>query len=506
MSWLIDIVHRDLSTTVSIIATSLIALSLLGWKVTRRGPHWVGLVLRSGLFALLTAAVTHLVGSPLEPVFVAPGSAMRLWQQMIVSLWWLLAARLAIELAQLFLLQRSFSREGRMFSDLLAGLLYLAVALTIASTVFGLPIGGLVATSGVIAIVLGLALQSTLADVFSGIAVGLERPYGIGDLISLEGSVEGEVIQINWRSVQIRTPGNDIATVPNSVVAKSRIINRSAPSPVRSDGVVLPCDAAFEPQRVIELLHRAVLLCPEILEVPAPFVALTRIGRRSNQYSVSFSVARSGLLGDAKCNLLQQALRQFRSAGMLRPSNSAAATPPVADQQTVSRPDLAAVVLFQDLPAAARDQLQTKLIRHELEPDQVLFAQGDTEASLFIVTAGVLEVSRRVNGVSHRVGRISAGDYIGEIGMLTGEPHAAAVTALTPCTVFELRKVDVAPLLAEQPDMAHAVRGLGPPRPGLDRPCRRRQRRSGDAATRCLARPHPGVLSLRRLTPHTSGP
>ena len=77
MSWLIDIVHRDLSTTVSIIATSLIALSLLGWKVTRRGPHWVGLVLRSGLFALLTAAVTHLVGSPLEPVFVAPGSAMR---------------------------------------------------------------------------------------------------------------------------------------------------------------------------------------------------------------------------------------------------------------------------------------------------------------------------------------------------------------------------------------------------------------------------------------------
>ena len=58
--------------------------------------------------------------------------------------------------------------------------------------------------------------------------------------------------------------------------------------------------------------------------------------------------------------------------------------------------------------------------------------------------------------MAHRVGRISAGDYIGEIGMLTGEPHAAAVRALTPCTVFELRKADVAPLLAEQPEMAHA--------------------------------------------------
>jgi CRP-like cAMP-binding protein len=68
----------------------------------------------------------------------------------------------------------------------------------------------------------------------------------------------------------------------------------------------------------------------------------------------------------------------------------------------------------------------------------------------------VLEVSRQADGVSHRVGRISAGDYVGEIGMLTGEPRMAAVTALTPCTVFELRKADVAPRLAVQPELAHA--------------------------------------------------
>ena len=456
MSSLIDIFHRDLPTTLGIGATSLIALSLLVGKVTRRGPHWVRLILRAGLFALLTAAVAHLVGSPLEPVFVTPGSAVRLWQQVIVSLWWLLGARLAIELGQLLLLQRSFSREGRMFSDLLAGLLYLAVALTIASTVFRLPIGGLVATSGVIAIVLGLALQSTLADVFSGIVVELERPYAIGDLISLDGLVEGEVIQINWRSVQIRTLGNDVATIPNSVVAKARIVNRSAPSPVRTDAVLLSCDATFEPQRVIEVLHRAVLLCPEILEAPAPFVALTQIGPSSNEYSVSFAVAHSGVMGGAKSNLLRQARRQLDAAGMLRPSEAVAATTPIAEQQTPLRPDLADVALFQGLPAAAREQLQTQLIRHELEPGQVLFAQGDTEASLFIVTAGVLEVSRQADGVSHRVGRISAGDYVGEIGMLTGEPRMAAVTALTPCTVFELRKVDVAPLLAAQPEIAHA--------------------------------------------------
>ena len=86
----------------------------------------------------------------------------------------------------------------------------------------------------------------------------------------------------------------------------------------------------------------------------------------------------------------------------------------------------------------------------------MLFKQGDTEASLFIVAAGVFEVTRAGRRSVGRVGRISAGDYIGEIGMLTGVPHAATVTALTPCTVFELRQDQVAPLLAEQPELVHA--------------------------------------------------
>jgi iron(II)-dependent oxidoreductase len=65
---------------------------------------------------------------------------------------------------------------------------------------FGGPIGSLVAPSGVVAIVLGLALQSTLSDVFSGIAVGLEHAYKPGDLLWVEGGIEGQVLQINWRS------------------------------------------------------------------------------------------------------------------------------------------------------------------------------------------------------------------------------------------------------------------------------------------------------------------
>jgi small-conductance mechanosensitive channel len=436
--------------TGSILATVLVVLSALGWLVIPRATGARRLIICAVLFALTTGAVVHVSGSLLEPRFAAPGTDFRLWQQLIVSAWWLLAARLAIEIGRLVMLRGAISREGRLFSDLLAGLLYLAVALTIASIVFALPIGGLVATSGVIAIVLGLALQNTLADVFAGIAVGIERPFSIGDLVALEGAIEGEVVQINWRSVQIRTGGNDLATVPNSVIAKSRIVNRSVPSPVRTDSVTVPCEAEFEPRRVVDLLHRAILLCPEILDLPAPSVALARVGRRMHRYTVTFSVARSAVLGQAKSNLLQQILRQLRAGG-----GGQASSPSSSGGAAVTPPDLAGVSLFQGLAAEARDRLQAQLVRHELEPGQILFAQGDTEASLFIITTGVLEVSRRAGEVVHTIGRISAGDYIGEIGMLTGAPHAATVKALTPGTVFELRKDHVAPLLAEEPQMVH---------------------------------------------------
>jgi small-conductance mechanosensitive channel len=76
----------------------------------------------------------------------------------------------------------------------------------IVDTVFQQPISAFLATSGVMAIVLGLALQNTLADVFSGLAINIERPYMAGDWISVTDRVSGQVIEVNWRATRIRTP------------------------------------------------------------------------------------------------------------------------------------------------------------------------------------------------------------------------------------------------------------------------------------------------------------
>jgi CRP-like cAMP-binding protein len=112
--------------------------------------------------------------------------------------------------------------------------------------------------------------------------------------------------------------------------------------------------------------------------------------------------------------------------------------------------------MFYALSTAHRRHIVEQLICRVLQPQDILFSQGATEASLFIIASGVLEVTRKVGETLHVVGRIGPGDYIGEIGLLTGAPHAATVTALTRCITYELRKSVVAPILAEEPNLVSA--------------------------------------------------
>jgi len=94
---------------------------------------------------------------------------------------------------------------------------------------------------------------------------------------------------MNWRSVRIQTDGADIAIVPNSVVAKLQIVNRSVPNRDRAVSAQLWCPARADPERVVEVLQEATLLCPPILETPAPSVTLTQSGMSAGRAHLRIS-------------------------------------------------------------------------------------------------------------------------------------------------------------------------------------------------------------------------
>jgi small-conductance mechanosensitive channel len=114
-------------------------------------------------------------------------------------------------------------REQRFLLDVVGTLLYLSASLAIVTDVFDIPL------KGVLAIVLGLALQSTLSDLFSGLLINATALYRVGDTISLDSATEGRVVEITWRATHLARANRDLIVVPNSTIAKSRIVNASVP-------------------------------------------------------------------------------------------------------------------------------------------------------------------------------------------------------------------------------------------------------------------------------------
>jgi small-conductance mechanosensitive channel/CRP-like cAMP-binding protein len=408
-------------------------------------------------FAGVSAFFLHLNTFPVFPPLKDTADGAALGLRALGGAWWLLGSRLLV--ASLSLLHRrdQLARETRLFFDLSAAAIYVATAAVVLNSVFALPITGIVATSGVVAIVLGLALQNTLADVFSGIAVEIEAPFHVGDRIQISDGIEGQVVQINWRSVRIQTDGDDIAIIPNSVIAKAQIINRSFPTQRRTASVELTCPNQTVPERVIETLLDATLLCPDILRTPAPTALLTRLGARRSTYSISFLVESTMRLSSTRDLLLRSARRQLRYAGLFDHFDAPETAAEGIKRDTSLRLQLLQdAVLFECLTQEQLDGLCAKLHSLRLEPEEKLFAEGATDTSLYMIASGILEITRQAGSVSERLGYIGAGEYVGEIGLLTGGARAASASAITHCHVFRLDRDAIAPLLKENAGLAAA--------------------------------------------------
>jgi small-conductance mechanosensitive channel/CRP-like cAMP-binding protein len=440
------------------LATLLLVVVIAVARLRPRWPLWLNITIRGAVFALLTILVQKLLGSPLSPHYSPVFSGRDFWEHVIEAGWWVLMARAGVTLVRLLVVLEHRPRETQIVSDLMAGGIYLATLLAIVNFVFAVPITGLLATSGVIAIVLGLALQNTLADVFSGIAVGVERPYKAGDLIWVEGNIEGHVVQVTWRSTHIVTFQNTIAIVPNSVIAKARLINRSLPEPTRGDTIAIRLDAAAAPERCIATLNAAIRAAMVPLAVPAPTVAFTGLQGDGGAYEVSYSVASSAVLDRARTEVLAQMHRHLRHAGI------ALAIAGIASPATVAVPTPVDMLeqsdLFGMLDAEARQSLAAHFEERQLEPGEALFHEGDKPQYLFLVASGVVEITKAGPTGPHVVHRMSPGESLGAVGLITASPYAATAKALTAVKLFRMDRASISAAIAAAPHLAGGLEAL----------------------------------------------
>ena len=299
--------------------------------------------------------------------------------------WWLFAAWFLVGFLRAFVIVEHRPREGKLLQDLLAGLIYLVAVFAIIAFVFDLPIQGLLATSGAAAIILGLALQSTLGDVFSGIVLSFSRPYRPGDWISLEGGTDGRVIEMNWRATHVLTGRRDLAIVPNSTIAKSKIVNVSSPSGIHGVTVTVQLDARTPPATGTEILQRAILNCRPIVATPAPSVTVKSINATCTEFEITFFVEDLASSMKAQNQLFDLIFRHLAVAGIdlaTAPGQPERADGDQADRKSTTGPErlMELVAIFASLASDDRKAIAAKLKPKSYDEGETLVRTGNGAA------------------------------------------------------------------------------------------------------------------------------
>jgi CRP-like cAMP-binding protein len=303
-------------------------------------------------------------------------------------------------------------------------------------------------------------LQSSLGDVFSGFVLNISRSYHPGDWVILDGDVQGRVIETNWRATQLVTANNDLAVVPNSIIAKSRLINTSRPTKVHGASIVVRLEPPATPSLGCEVLQTALMSCNRILRLPPASVTIRSLDAVALECELQFFVPALDHVTEAQNELFDLVFRHCASAGirLAPPVGSPITLPPhgVRPKNPVeaSRRLLDHLPIFATLTDEERAALAPKLKRRTYRAGEVLIEAGLVTESLYMLTAGVLVAQRDGDGGNEEVVRFGPGDCFGEAGLLTGAATTFKVTAMTKVTVYEIAKGDLEPILSQRPAIA----------------------------------------------------
>jgi len=387
----------------------------------------------------------------------------RLVVQAYDVMWWAVLAWLVVHVVNVVLwrwLYPSAQPGGRkLIADLVTALIYAAGFLAILAFTFEQDVSGVLATSGVVAIVMGFALQNSLGEIVSGLFMSVESPYRAGDWISIDDKVEGQVIETNWRATRLKTRTGDTLIMPNSAIARAQIVNRYFPDRVHTTQFTVTIDARTAPDRAISVLTAALLAAKAIRRDPPPQVQVANLTPKAIDYRLTYSIDDFEQAPEARSEVARRVWLHLAWAG-IRMDDAPVAAPGTAatDAERVAAlaKALADVPTHAPLSAEERRQVAERCHTRKVTAGAVLVTQGEAGHSMFLISEGVLSVVVKHTGAltETEIVRLGPGEYFGEMSLLTGAARSATVRALTDAVVHEMAKADLAPIMIARPQLA----------------------------------------------------
>ena len=359
---------------------------------------------------------------------------------------------------------------------LLLGISIVTPVLIFLSLGFGVSLTGVLATSGLITAIIGLALHSNLSNIVSGMFLTLERPFKSGDWISVDGEDVGQVKTISWRTTRLVSLENTEISIPNDKLAHSSVINMSSNDKNFSKGGYIIYDKIsvhprHEPKYIIELIKDGLAGSHPAdgriffgytnawlggsSENGLDFWIAYDCTNRWYQYSqrsvvmlaINHVFTKSGVTMTAG-NLLQnmkpdanlKVIEDFSQDESNYRSLYTANNNIYLESQVVEL-WFKRVPLFEPLTERDFKALARSSIKRDFKSDEIIIEQGDDGQSMFVVMEGVVGIEVVIDKKKKtQVNTLSIGDVFGEMSLLTGAKRTASVRAIRPVVVYEITK------------------------------------------------------------------
>jgi small-conductance mechanosensitive channel/CRP-like cAMP-binding protein len=325
----------------------------------------------------------------------------------------------------------------------------------------------ILATSAILTVVIGLALQDILGNLFSGLVFQMEKSFEVGDWVRV-GDQLGRVAEMNWRSIKLQTQEDDFVIIPNSSLSREMIINHTQPHIPHARVLRVGLPYEIPPSRARKAIEETAKGVEGILPQPKPQVRVKAYGDFAIQYEIQFWIADFSQFDKIEGDFLGLLWYRLDRAGIYVPVPTRHLyLHPYSHQvqreqrSGISREILEVLRRIEILSPLNPMELEKAASRVRVErysAQEMVLCQGDPGDSFFAIKEGEVEVSVGDYPKQRRVlAHLGTGDIFGEMSLLTGATRSANIVTLTDCELLVLDKNGFQDILTANPTIAQAL-------------------------------------------------
>lgn len=344
----------------------------------------------------------------------------------------------------------------RLMREVITLAVYLALGAILLRSL-DIEVTGIIATSAVITVVVGLALQQTLGNLLAGLALAWEQRLSIGTWVEIDGKV-GIIEQTGWRSLIIRTRLDERLLVPNADVGAARITILGSGGRPAAVAMRLGVAYGVPPDAAKEVLTAVATGIDGVVNHPPPKILTVEWADSAVIYEVRLWTMTPWARDDVTDVFLTRAHQALSRADMeipfpQRTLHRARHREPT-DTPEIRLRSIEGSELFNEIPqdSLAAMAASSRIVR--FAPGEAIVQAGEESTALYLIKSGEAVVILN----NREAARLQPGDVFGEFAFLTGSTRTATVRATrSAIEVVELDEASLRSLLADQPELAEVL-------------------------------------------------